>query len=403
MKFRIKTILALVAGIVLVLSSLTAANAKPNKVVPAPDSIADQYVVVLKSSDANTKGAQFASKGAKVLHKYHKALNGLAIQASSSVLKKVLNDPDVDYVQQDGKVKASTTQPIPAPPSTYWGLDRIDERSFPLDGVYRYDYTGSTVRAYIIDTGIQFAHSQFGGRATSGADFIDGGLADDCNGHGTHVAGTTGGVTYGVAKSVRLVAVRVLDCGGSGSFSAVIAGVDWVTANSIKPAVANMSLGGGFFAPLNIAVQRSIESGVQYSIAAGNSNADACNASPASTLGAVTVGSTGNHENPADPRSDARSSFSNFGSCLDIFAPGAHIKSAWLANGVNTISGTSMAAPHVAGVIALLLQANPGIGPVEVRNMLVYLASKGKVTNPGAGSPNNLLFNTNILTPLSVE
>jgi subtilisin family serine protease len=249
------------------------------------------------------------------------------------------------------------------------------------------------VTAYIIDTGIRLSHEQFGGRAVSGFDAVDGGSADDCNGHGTHVAGTVGGTTYGVAKSVRLVAVRVLGCNGSGSTSGVIAGIDWVTGNHATgaPAVANMSLGGGASTALDNAVNASINDGVTYAIAAGNSNANACNTSPARVPNAITVGAT--------TSSDARSSFSNYGTCLDVFAPGSSITSAWHTSNsaTNTISGTSMAAPHVAGVAALALGAVPSDTPAAVRTKIVNSATQGVVGNPGSGSPNLLLYSP--LTP----
>ncbi|MCG5438852.1 S8 family serine peptidase, partial [Micromonospora foliorum] len=271
------------------------------------------------------------------------------------------------------------------PPS--WGLDRIDQRNLPLDSSYTYPNTASNVHAYIIDTGIRFSHNDFGGRATSGYDAVDGGSADDCNGHGTHVAGTVGGSAYGVAKAVQLVGVRVLNCSGSGTNAGVIGGVDWVTANAIKPAVANMSLGGGANSSLDNAVRNSIASGVTYGLAAGNDNgANACNTSPARTTEAITVGST--------TSSDARSSFSNVGTCLDIFAPGSSITSAWYNSNTatNTISGTSMATPHVVGAAALVASANPSWTPAQVRNQLVASATPNVVGNPGSGSPNLLLY-----------
>jgi subtilisin family serine protease len=241
------------------------------------------------------------------------------------------------------------------------------------------------VRAYIIDTGIRTTHTQFGGRASAVFDAF-GGNGQDCNGHGTHVAGTVGGSTYGVAKSALLRAVRVLNCSGSGSTSGVISGVDWVTANHISPAVANMSLGGGASSALDTAVNNSINSGVTYSIAAGNSNTDACTQSPARVAAAITVGST--------TSSDARSSFSNIGTCVDIFAPGSSITSAWSTSdtATNTISGTSMATPHVTGATALYLQSHPGSSPATIRNALVNNSTTGHITNVGAGSPNRLLY-----------
>jgi subtilisin family serine protease len=333
--------------------------------------------------------------GAVVLFEYRDALNGFAAQLNKKAVKQLRKNERVDFVEQDqtvsiedgfysGSARATldTTQP-----NATWGLDRIDQRNLPLDSQYNYTPTGAGVRAYIIDTGIRQSHTEFGGRALSGYTAInDGNGTNDCNGHGTHVAGTVGGSTYGVAKGVTLYAVRVLGCNGSGSNSGVIAGVNWVTSNRVLPAVANMSLGGGVSSALDTAVNNSINAGVTYAIAAGNSNANACNYSPARVGAAITVGATTN--------TDARSSFSNYGTCLDLFAPGSNITSAWSTSNTatNTISGTSMATPHVAGVAALYLQTNPGASASAVRNALVGNATSGKVTNPGSGSPNLLLY-----------
>ena len=276
---------------------------------------------------------------------------------------------------------------FPSQTPATWGLDRIDQRDLPLNNTYNYNQTGQAVHAYIIDTGMRATHQQFTGRVGNGADFVgDGQGTNDCHGHGTHVAGTTGGTTYGVAKLVTLHAVRVLNCQGSGTNSGVIAGVDWVTANHGSPAVANMSLGGGISTALDSAVNNSVNSGVSYAVAAGNSNANACNSSPARAPAANTVGST--------TSTDARSSFSNFGTCLDIFAPGSSITSAWNTSdtATNTISGTSMASPHVAGAIALYLQTNPGASPSTVTNALIANSTLNHVTNAGSGSPNRLLY-----------
>jgi subtilisin family serine protease len=300
----------------------------------------------------------------------------------------------VAYVEQNHVLHAFGTQSNP--PS--WGLDRIDQRNLPLDNSYTYPVTGTGVRAYIIDTGIRFSHGQFGGRASSGYDAIDGGSADDCNGHGTHVAGTVGGTGYGVAKEVRLVGVRVLNCSGSGTTAQVVAGIDWVTANAVKPAVANMSLGGGADSTLDAAVSRSIASGITYGIAAGNGNIfgirqNACNTSPARVPEAITVGATQNN--------DAAASFSNYGTCVDLLAPGVSITSSWYTSDTasNTISGTSMATPHVAGAAAQLLQQNPGWTPQQVRDAMVANATTNKITNPGTGTPNRLLFVGSGTTP----
>jgi subtilisin family serine protease len=351
---------------------------------PVPGS----YVVVLKDAKATpsavrSAAAELAGKHAgSVTYTYTAATRGFAVRTTEAQAQRLAADPRVASVHQDGVVSLAATQS----PVT-WGLDRIDQRALPLSNSYTYDTTASNVRAYIIDTGIRTTHSDFGGRASVGTDTIgDGRNGQDCNGHGTHVAGTVGGATYGVAKGVALIAVRVLNCSGSGTNAGVIAGVDWVTANAVKPAVANMSLGGGAYSPLDTAVTNSINSGVSYAIAAGNSSANACNYSPARTASAITVGATTN--------TDARASFSNYGTCLDIFAPGQNITSDWSTGdtATNTISGTSMAAPHVAGGAALYLAANPTATPATVRNALVAAATPNVVTNPGTGSPNLLLY-----------
>ncbi|MCG5453575.1 MULTISPECIES: S8 family peptidase [Micromonospora] len=351
--------------------------------------VPDSYIVVLKDSAVardrvgDTAKRLSGRHGGTVARTYGAALRGFEATVNASAAARIAADPAVAYVEQNHTVSISGTQANP--PS--WGLDRIDQRNRPLDSSYTYPNTASNVHAYIIDTGIRFSHNDFGGRATSGYDAVDGGSADDCNGHGTHVAGTVGGSAYGVAKGVQLVGVRVLNCSGSGTNAGVIGGVDWVTANAIKPAVANMSLGGGANSSLDNAVRNSIASGVTYGLAAGNDNgANACNTSPARTTEAITVGST--------TSSDARSSFSNIGTCLDIFAPGSSITSAWYNSNTatNTISGTSMATPHVVGAAALVASANPSWTPAQVRNQLVANATPNVVSNPGSGSPNLLLY-----------
>jgi subtilisin family serine protease len=259
-----------------------------------------------------------------------------------------------------------------------------------LNSTYNYTSTASNVHAYIIDTGIRLTHNEFGGRATWGTNTA-GGPNDDCNGHGTHVAGTVGGATYGVAKEVKLVAVKVLGCSGSGSTTGVVAGINWVAANRMPPAVANMSLGGGASSAIDAAIAGATAEGlnkpnVTFVVAAGNSGANACNYSPARAPSAITVGAT--------TSTDARASYSNFGGCLDIFAPGSGITSAWKNNNtqIKTISGTSMASPHVAGVAALYLSGNAGAYPSAVTTALINNATTGKVTGAGSGSPNRLLF-----------
>jgi subtilisin family serine protease len=350
--------------------------------------VKDSYIVVLKDDRAAPAAVRAAAadlakaNAGAVTHTYTAAVRGFAVRMTEARAKRLAADPRVALVAQDGVVTATATQS----PAT-WGLDRIDQRALPLDNSYTYATTASNVHAYIIDTGIRTTHTEFGGRASVGYDAVgDGQNGNDCNGHGTHVAGTVGGSTYGVAKGVALVAVRVLNCSGSGSNAGVIAGVDWVTANAIKPAVANMSLGGGAYAPLDTAVRNSIASGVTYALAAGNSSANACNSSPSRVTEALVVGASTN--------TDARASFSNYGSCLDLFAPGQNITSSWNTSNTatNTISGTSMAAPHVAGAAALYLAANPTAGPTAVQSALVGAATPGVIGNPGSGSPNLLLY-----------
>ena len=344
------------------------------------------YIVVLR--DGADPRSVAAAAGVSPRHVYGAALNGFAGALNAGQLRALRANPHVAYVEQDQAMRATATQL-----GATWGLDRTDQRSLPLSGTYTYGVTGAGVRAYIIDTGIDVAHQEFGGRASAGFDATLPlvGTADDCNGHGTHVAGTVGGTTYGIAKGVSLVAVKVLDCTGFGSTSGVIAGVDWVTHNHLKPAVANMSLGGGASTALDQAVSSSIQAGVSYAIAAGNGDQvgnpqDACTVSPARVPDAITVGAT--------DKTDTRASWSNYGACVDLFAPGVGITSAWfglLNNEVKTISGTSMATPHVAGVAALYLQSNRGASPAGVRDALYAAATKGIVTSSMTAN-NHLLY-----------
>jgi subtilisin family serine protease len=352
--------------------------------------IPGQYIVVLRGGAADPRGLadQFAAaNGASVRYVYTNALRGFTLSnLPEPAVAALQRNPAVAYIEQDQVVTLSATQNSPT-----WGLDRIDQRTLPLSSSYTYDQTGAGVRAYVIDTGIRRAHQDFGGRAVTGFDAItSGGSAEDCNGHGSHVAGTVGGSVYGVAKGATLVAVRVLDCGGSGTNAGVIAGVDWVTGNHVKPAVANMSLGGGASTALDDAVRRSITAGVTYVVAAGNGDfigrqQPACNYSPARVREALTVGATNS--------SDAKASWSNYGECVDIFAPGVSITSAWYTSNTatNTISGTSMAAPHVAGVAALYLQANPTASAATVFSAIVNGSTKNIVTSSSTTN-NHLLY-----------
>lgn len=387
----------LIANTVIAISVLTVAPSFAGEYLPTTGiPIEDHFIVVLNddvpSSHAREVLLQNLAEqhGAEVLRVYGAALNGGAMRMSEAKAKALAHSPFVAYVEQDSVVQLI----IPAVDaqvselSASWGEDRIDQRDIPLDNYYGYNYTGAGVKAFIIDTGIRTSHSEFGGRASIGFDSVgDGQNGNDCNGHGTHVAGTIGGKNYGVAKGVSLIAVRVLNCSGSGSISGVIAGVDYVTNYQPDQAsVANMSLGGSASTALDTAVKKSITDGVTYAVAAGNSNQDACRFSPARVSDAITIGAT--------TKTDARASYSNYGACLDMFAPGSGITSAWIGSdsATNTISGTSMATPHAAGIAALYLEFYPKADPATVAAALKSNATSNRLTSTGRKSPNLLLF-----------
>jgi subtilisin family serine protease len=388
---RAKRLASLVAlGSALVLTGATTSVAAAQRTTPvrveAPlvipqggRALANQYIVVLKSGqDAR---AVAAANSAATSHVYDAVLNGFSATLTPRQVAVLRLSPAVDYIEQDTEVSLDATQTMDAAGDP-WGIDRIDQRALPLSRTFTWTATGTGVRAYVIDTGIQTSHPQFGGRASAVFDAF-GGNGQDCNGHGTHVAGTIGGSTWGVAKNALLRAVRVLNCNGSGATSGIIAGMNFVRTQGIRPAVANMSLGGGFSSSLNTAATNLANSGVFLAIAAGNSNANACNFSPASANGVMTVA--------ASDRTDRKASFSNFGSCVEIYAPGVAIKSAWLNGGTNTISGTSMATPHVAGVAALW-KSNGDIATATLNANIINSATNGVILGNPAGTPNRLLF-----------
>jgi subtilisin family serine protease len=346
------------------------------------EEIPGQYIVVFNDDvgDPHGKAKEKAQKAkANVKFSYGSALKGFAAELSDEAVAELRADADVAYIEQDQTVSLQTTQT-----GATWGIDRIDQRSRPLSGTYTYTATGAGVRAYIIDTGIRPTHSQFGSRAST----VYG--SNDCNGHGTHVAGTIGGSTHGVAKGVLLRGVRVLNCSGSGTWSGIIAGVDWVRANHIKPAVANMSLGGGFSTSVNTAVNNLANAGVFVAVAAGNSNANACNYSPASASAVTSVMSS--------TSTDAKSSFSNWGSCAHVYAPGSSITSAWHTSNTatNTISGTSMASPHVAGVAALYKSSIGDHSSSTIRTWIINNSTSGVITGNPSGTPNRLLYKSTL-------
>ncbi|MNU50979.1 Extracellular serine proteinase precursor [compost metagenome] len=384
-----------VSAAFLTMAAVNLVHAAPNTTSSLLDSsqakgiIKNQYIVILnKDAGPSIDFAQNIAKqhGAKVLQSYDTVLKGFAIYlpdtAATAFVEAMKKNPKVLSVENDTVIKIdATTQSNPD-----WGLDRIDQKALPLNSAYSYLQTGSGMTAYIVDTGILSSHQQFSGRVLSGYTAIsDGNGTTDCNGHGTHVAGTVGGSTYGVAKNVNLVPIRILGCDGSGASSNVIAGLDWILKNGKKPAVVNMSLGGDASTSLDSAVENLFDNGYVMVVAAGNSNTDACSASPARVSKALTVAATDN--------TDTRASYSNYGSCVDIFAPGSQINSSWIGSNTATkvLNGTSMATPHVAGVVAEMLQSTPTAMPQTISTNLLNQASSNVVKNP-SGSSNRLLY-----------
>lgn len=360
----------------------------PSATFPAGKALSDRYIVVFKPGvDNPSEEARILMNGSggTIHHTYTRVLKGFAATIPAAALNGIRNNPRVESVEPDRSLRLNQVT-SPQTQAT-WGLDRVDQRLLPLNGQYAFAYNGTGVSAFIVDTGIRADHSDFGGRVAAGYTAIaDGNGTSDCNGHGTHVAGTVGANTWGIAKNVTLIPVRVLDCAGSGAYSGVIAGLDWVAQSSRRPAVANLSLGGSQSSTLNAAVAGTVNSGVTVVVAAGNSNADACLSSPASEPSAITVGAIGSN--------DARASYSNYGSCVDLFAPGSNITSTWYTSttATNILSGTSMATPHVSGIAALALQANPLASPTSVTKFILDNATAQVLSSLGSGSPNKLAY-----------
>ncbi|SHL30244.1 S8 family peptidase [Actinacidiphila paucisporea] len=391
----------------LVLAPLTVAGTTAVAAIPVPtpaatlaplrvhdNAIAGQYIVTVQR--ALDPSAMAQKTGVKPFFTYSSALRGFAITLNSAQLDSVRRMPGVESVEENATVTAydlagTTGTTVPAvdhrgvrAAAATWGLDRIDQRNLPLDQQFTTVGKGAGATAYIMDTGIDFGHSEFGGRAVPGFDAIgDGRNGQDCEGHGTHVAGTVGGATYGVAPQANLVSVRVLDCSGSGSWAGVIAGFDWVAQNAKQPAVLNASLGGSFSPSVNDAATALADAGVLPVVAAGNSSADACDFSPASATGALTVG--------ASDSADRQTSFSNFGKCLTLYAPGQDVVSAKLGGGSIALDGTSMASPHAAGVALLYKAKNPSASAQDVDNWVTSQAT-ANVLSVSSSSPNRLLY-----------
>jgi len=362
----------------------------------APNALDGEYIVVLKDSGAAARtlrapaGVKEKAEeltdafGGRAERTYASALKGFSLKATERQARRLAAHPEVAYVEANRVERGDGLLDVQV--GATWGLDRIDQRDLPLDASYTYDTTASNVTAYIVDSGINISHEEFGGRASYGYNFVDGNrTAEDCHGHGTHVAGTVGGGTHGVAKGVDLVAVKVLNCENSGTTEGVLAGYDWVVKNAVKPAVVNVSIGGSASDAKDAAVRAMVRAGLTVAVSAGNKAVEACEQSPAREPSVITVASTA--------RDDSRPSWSNYGSCVDVFAPGASILSAGIESdtATRTMSGTSMSAPHVTGAAALYVSEHPTATPAQVTKALLDAATAGRVTDAGTGSPNRLL------------
>lgn len=392
-----------VAALAVLGTTLGLAGAAESEPVPAGEirgasvgeSIDDEYIVVLKERESSARSAEASAEavrgqvkdltskyGGSAKRTYTSALEGFSVKMPESKARELAADPAVAFVEPNRVERGDDAQEDPV-----WGLDRVDQRDLPLDNAYEFTGDASDVTAYVVDSGIRAEHEDFEGRASYGYNFVDANeTASDCHGHGTHVAGTVGGKTYGVAKKVKLVAVKVLNCENSGSTENVLAGYDWVAKNAVSPAVANVSIGGAVGDAKDEAVRNMVEAGITVAVSAGNKDADACEQSPAREESAITVGAT--------EKGDSRSTFSSYGECVDIFAPGTGVESAGHESDSDTatMNGTSMAAPHVTGVAALYVSENPEATPAEVAKALVAASTDDKVTGPGKGSPNKLLY-----------
>ena len=397
LKSAVFTLSVVAVGMLCSASAMTQPQEAPAKSFGQSRPIAGRYIVVFKDTvnDVQTEALALAqSHGGQIKHVYGNAIKGFSATFPDAAVQALKNMPNVDFIEQDQTVSLQETAFAQAESQATWGLDRIDQVTRPSDSIYHYNYQGAGVNAFIIDTGIRSDHIEFTGRLKPGynvapdsAGVVSSTDTADCNGHGTHVSGIVGGTVYGVAKGVTLIPVRVLDCTGSGTSSGVIAGINWVAANTLRPAVANMSLGmSAVSTAVNAAVAGAVGKGVTMVVAAGNSNVDACTTSPASEPSALTVGAT--------DINDVRASYSNFGACLDVFAPGSSITSAWYtsASAAAILSGTSMASPHVTGIAALALAASPTARPADVALFVTSKASANQLTSIGTGSPNLLAY-----------